>query len=380
MSRRPGSWGPDRVDRCRLGRPLGAGSGLNSGKSVFPTGKQYSCLDKSLQSEQNARPEIGTRLRRRVQPCVQRADGKRVEPTKVGTGEHMETAIGVFASRDDADRAVRQLRELGVPEESIVFLTRSESEAKTIAKELGTFVGGFVGGAAGMTTGLVVATLLLPGIGTVFALGVGAAALLTGAGAGASAGSALGSGATQEASTPKPTAVEDCAEDIAFFREVLKEGRSLIVVRTESQELATSACTILDRLGLGMERRTPVKMQTVTRHIGDVVVLDISGRITVGEGNVMLREIVRELADNGYKKIILNLGEVQYVDSSGMGELVKTHTTMRNQSGQLRLVNLNSRINDLLQMTRLSAVFDIERDEASAIRSLGDGPISQAVA
>src|SRR5208282_3308641 len=135
----------------------------------------------------------------------------------------METAIGVFASRDDADGAVRQLRELGVPEESIVFLTRSEGEAKNIAKELGTFVGGFVGGAAGMTTGLVVATLLLPGIGTVFALGVGAAALLTGAGA--SAGSALGSGATQEASTPKPTAVEDCAEDIAFFREVLKEGR-----------------------------------------------------------------------------------------------------------------------------------------------------------
>ena len=104
----------------------------------------------------------------------------------------METTIGVFASRDEAEGAVKELLERGVPEESIVFLTRSESEAKTIAKELGTFVGGFLGGAAGMTTGVVAATLLLPGIGTVFALGIGAAALLTGAGAGAGAGSTLG--------------------------------------------------------------------------------------------------------------------------------------------------------------------------------------------
>ena len=89
----------------------------------------------------------------------------------------------------------KELRERGVPEESIVFLTRSESEAKTIAKELGAFVGGFVGGAAGMTAGVVAASLLLPGIGTVFALGIGAAALLTGAGAGAGAGTAMGSAA-----------------------------------------------------------------------------------------------------------------------------------------------------------------------------------------
>ena len=291
----------------------------------------------------------------------------------------METAIGVFASRDHAQEAVKELRERGVPEESIVFLTRSESEAKTIAKELGTFVGGFVGGAAGMTAGVVAASLLLPGIGTVFALGIGAAALLTGAGAGAGAGAAMGSAAT-DADAPKPTTAEKSSEDVAFFREVLKEGRSLIVVRTESQELATSACEILDRLGLGMQNRTPVKMQTATRHIGDVAVLDISGRITLGEGNVMLREIVRELVDKGNKKIVLNLSEVQYIDSSGVGELVKTHTTIRNQGGQLRLVNLNKRVNDLLQMTRLSAVFDIDRDEASAIESLRGDTTSQAVA
>ncbi len=291
----------------------------------------------------------------------------------------METAIGVFTARDHAEQAVKELLERGVPEESIVFLTLSESEAKTIAKELGAFVGGFVGGAAGLTTG-VLASVLLPGIGTVFALGLGAAALLTGTGAGAGAGAAVGSVATREADAPKPTATDRSAEDTAFFREVLKEGRSLIVVRTESRELATTACEVLDRLGLGMQNRTPVKMQTTTRHIDDIAVLEITGRITLGEGNVMLREIVRELIDKGNKKIVLNLGEVQYVDSSGVGELVKTHTTVRNQGGQLRLANLTKRVNDLLQMTRLSAVFDIEPDEASALASLrGDIP-SQAVA
>ena len=291
----------------------------------------------------------------------------------------METAIGVFTSRDHAETAVKELLERGMPEESIVFLTLSENEAKTIAKELGAFVGGHVGGAAGITTG-VLASVLLPGIGTVFALGIGAAALLTGAGAGAGAGTAVGSVATTDAHAPKPTTSENSTEDAAFFREVLKEGRSLIVVRTESKELATSACEVLDWLGLGMQNRTPVKMQTTARQVGDIAVLEISGRITLGEGNVMLREIVRELLDKGNKKIVLDLDEVQYVDSSGIGELVKTHTTVRNRGGQLRLVNLNRRVNDLLQMTRLSSVFDIERDEASALASLRGDTTSQAVA
>jgi anti-sigma B factor antagonist len=280
----------------------------------------------------------------------------------------METAIGVFASRDDAEKAVKELWQKDVPKESIVFLTTSENEAKNIAKEFGAYVGGFVGGAAGMTTGVVAASLLLPGVGTVFALGFGAAALLGLAGAGA--GATAASHATGDSDAPSPASDETRSEDVAFFREVLKEGRSLIVVRTESQQLATSACEVLDRLGLGMADRTPVKMQTTTRQIGDVAVLDISGRITLGEGNVMLREIVRGLVDKGNKKIVLNLGEVQYIDSSGIGELVKTHTTVRNKGGQLRLVNLNKRVDDLLKMTRLSAVFDIETDEASAMESL----------
>lgn len=288
----------------------------------------------------------------------------------------METAIGVFASRDRTEEAVKELRQHGVPEQSIVFLTRSENEAKTIAKEFGATLGGFVGGAAGMSGGVVAATLLLPGIGPVFALGFGAAALLGLAGAGAGASIF----ASSDADAPKPTPDEKCSEDVSFFREVLKEGRSLIVVRTESLETATSACGILDRLALGMQGQTPVKMQTATRQVGGVTVLDISGRITLGEGNVILREIVRDLAEKGHKRIVLNLGEVQYIDSSGVGELVKSHTTIRNQGGELKLTNLNKRVHDLLQMTRLSAVFDIQKDEASAIESFGAHPSTRALA
>ncbi len=290
----------------------------------------------------------------------------------------METAIGVFASRDRAEQAVGQLRRQGVPEQSLVFLTRSKNEAETVGKEFGAYVGGFVGGAAGMSAGVVAATLLLPGIGPVFALGFGAAALLGLAGAGA--GSTVGSAVSHDAEAPKPTPDEKCSEDAAFFREVLKEGRSLIVVRTESQELATSACGILDRLGLGMHGPTPVRMQTAIRQVGDATVLEISGRITLGEGNVILRDIVRDLADKGHKRIVLNLAEVQYIDSSGVGELVKAHTTIRNQAGELKLTNLNKRVHDLLQMTRLSAVFDIQKDEASAIESFGGHASSQSVA
>ncbi len=285
----------------------------------------------------------------------------------------METAIGVFTSRDHAEEAVRELRECGVPQDSIVFLTRSESDAKNLAKEFGAYVGGFAGGAAGMTAGVVAATLLLPGIGTVFALGFGAAALLGVAGAGA--GATVGSAAVHDENAPQPTTGDKSSEDVAFFREVLKEGRSLIVVRTDSKALASSACAVLDRRGIGMEGRSPVKMQTVTRQAGGVTVVDISGRITVGEGNIALREIVRDLAEKGKKAIVLNLGEVQYIDSSGIGELVKAHTTIRNQGGQLKLTNLNKRVNDLLEMTRLSAVFDIQKDETSAIKSFGGSQV-----
>jgi anti-sigma B factor antagonist len=290
----------------------------------------------------------------------------------------METAIGVFSSRERAEAAVRELLGTRVPEESIVFLTRSEPEAVTHGKQAGATVGGFMGMATGMSAGVAAATLMLTGIGTVFALGFGAAALLGLAGAGT--GAAVGKSMTKGGDSPQPTPDEKCSEDALFFREVLREGRSLVVVRTESKETVSSACAILDRLGLSIEGKTPVKMRTTTRQVEDVAIVDVSGRITVGEGNIMLREVVRQLVEAGHKKIAMNLHDVGYVDSSGVGELVKAYTTVRNQGGQLKLVNPSKRVQDLLQMTKLSAVFTIEADEASAIQSFSAVPGSKAVA
>jgi anti-sigma B factor antagonist len=279
----------------------------------------------------------------------------------------VETTIGVFSSRERAEGAVQELLTQKVPKESIVFLTLSEAEAKKVGTGLGATVGGFMGAAGGMSAGVLAATLLVvPGIGQVFALGFGAAALLGLAGAGA--GSVVGKAAAGESAPP---AVGDgkSSEDVAFFREVLKAGRSLIVVRTDSRETANIACGILDRLGLGIQGHTPTKMQTSTRQVEDITIIDVSGRITVGEGNVMLRETVLGLLDKGNKKLLLNLHNVGYIDSSGMGELVRSYTTVKNQGGQMKLVNLSKRVQDLLQLTRLYSVFEIEPDEATAIES-----------
>ena len=106
-----------------------------------------------------------------------------------------------------------------------------------------------------------------------------------------------------------------------------------------------------------------------TRQVGDVSVVDVAGRITLGEGSSALRDLLREMVGKGDKKILLNLGDVSYIDSSGIGELVSGFTTVTNSGGQLKLLNLNKRVKDLLQITKLYTVFDVHEDEASAIRS-----------
>jgi len=103
--------------------------------------------------------------------------------------------------------------------------------------------------------------------------------------------------------------------------------------------------------------------------VGDVTVIDVAGRITLGEGSSALREALRDLVSKNQKKILLNLGEVTYIDSSGIGELVSGFTTVTNSGGMLKLLNLNKRVKDLLQITKLYTVFDVHEDEAGAIRS-----------
>lgn len=110
-------------------------------------------------------------------------------------------------------------------------------------------------------------------------------------------------------------------------------------------------------------------MKASTRQVDGVTIIDLSGRITLGEGSVVLRDTIRDVVGQGHKKILLNLGDVTYIDSSGIGELVSAFTTVRNQGGELKLLNLTKKVHDLLQITKLYTVFDIKDDEATAIKS-----------
>jgi anti-sigma B factor antagonist len=114
-----------------------------------------------------------------------------------------------------------------------------------------------------------------------------------------------------------------------------------------------------------------VSIKVSTRQVDTVTLVDLSGRITLGEGSSTLRETVRDLVAKGQKKIVLNLGDVSYIDSSGIGELVSSYTTVSNQGGALKLLNLQKKVHDLLQITKLYTVFDAHTDEAAAVRSFG---------
>jgi anti-sigma B factor antagonist len=110
-------------------------------------------------------------------------------------------------------------------------------------------------------------------------------------------------------------------------------------------------------------------MQIEERAVGDVVVLDLKGKITLGEGDELLKDKVNSLVNQGHKKIILNLAEVPYIDSAGLGEVVRTYTTVSRQGGSLKLLNLTKRITDLLSITKLLTVFETFDSENEAVRS-----------
>jgi anti-sigma B factor antagonist len=112
-----------------------------------------------------------------------------------------------------------------------------------------------------------------------------------------------------------------------------------------------------------------VSVKLTSRQVGDVTVVDAAGRITLGEAATAFRETIRDLASKGNKKLLLNLSEVSYIDSSGIGEMVSSFTTVTNHGGQLKLLGLSKRVKDLLQITKLYTVFEVFDDEASAVRS-----------
>jgi anti-sigma B factor antagonist len=143
---------------------------------------------------------------------------------------------------------------------------------------------------------------------------------------------------------------------------------------------APSRAFRLSRLGFGQtgngfverdrgEEEFPVSTTLSFREVGDVTVIDVAGQIKLGEGAVSVRDAVRQLVGRNQKRILVNLGEVTYIDSSGIGELVAGFTTVTNQGGQLKLLNLTKRVQDLLQITKLYTVFEVYDNEAQAIRS-----------
>lgn len=114
-----------------------------------------------------------------------------------------------------------------------------------------------------------------------------------------------------------------------------------------------------------------MQLEIRERVIGDVTLLDLIGKVTIGEGSVQLRDAVSRLLDSGRNQIVLNLGGVTYVDSSGIGELVSRFTTTKNSGGKLKLLNLPKKIKDLLMITKLLTVFEIYEDEQTALESFG---------
>ena len=112
-----------------------------------------------------------------------------------------------------------------------------------------------------------------------------------------------------------------------------------------------------------------MNMTTSTRQVGGVTIVDMKGRIVLGEESAALRELVRDLLSKDHKKILLNLGDVEYIDSSGLGSLVSAFTSVRKQGGELKLLNLTNKVEGVMQVTKLYTVFDIMDDEAVALKS-----------
>jgi len=110
-------------------------------------------------------------------------------------------------------------------------------------------------------------------------------------------------------------------------------------------------------------------MQIEQRAVGSVMILDLKGKITLGEGDEALKDKINSLILQGHKKMLLNFGDVPYIDSAGLGEIVRTYTTVSRQGGQLKLVHLTKRITDLLMITKLLTVFETFDSEPEALKS-----------
>jgi len=121
-----------------------------------------------------------------------------------------------------------------------------------------------------------------------------------------------------------------------------------------------------------------MNMTTSIRQVGSVTIVDISGRIVLGEESAALRDLVSGLLSKSHTQILFNLGDVDYIDSSGLGSLVGAFTSVRKHNGELKLLNLTNKVHDILQITKLYTVFDVANSEAEALKSFGQSTAATA--
>jgi len=290
----------------------------------------------------------------------------------------LPTSIGVFASRDQAERAVHELLDAQVPKHQIFLLTPDDDDhqPRTAGKTVGAYVGGAIGTSTGLSLGLATATLVVPGIGPVLAIGLGAAALLGFGGmtAGASVGSGLDelNDSERAAELQSSSAKNSTLPDAAFFRNVLRQNRSVVVVEAADDAIHYGASAVLNRLSIGAEPGDDAPSGKITtRHVGDVFIISLSGRIVAGDPTAAFREIVSQAIDLGSRKLLVDMSAVTFIDSSGIGELVHTSLRIRKAGGQLKLTRLSAKVAELMRITHLDKVMDIEEDETQALAAFG---------
>jgi anti-sigma B factor antagonist len=270
----------------------------------------------------------------------------------------MKTAVGVFSNLERAEQAIRALRKNNVPPERITFLTRSELEAASIGKHLEGQ------GVLQLHTGTPApsSVLSVSGIGPVLVQGPDVSDIFERP----PANQASGPPASNEP-WRQTSASPGSEEDAAFFRRMLMEGCCVIVVRSDSHQVAMAACEVLDELSLGIRKHAPGKSGVSIRQLPHAVVATFTGKLALDDGCGLLRETVRALLDGGQRRILLNLEQVNYLDSTGLGELVRTHVAAHGRGGHLTLVHPSPNVRHLLHLTKVDEVFDIAPDELSAI-------------
>lgn len=271
----------------------------------------------------------------------------------------MKTAVGVFSNLDRAEQAVRALLKNRVPAERITFLTRSEPEADSIGNHLYSEFGSVNAGTPARFS-----VISVSGIGPVLVQGPDVTDIFDRPSREHTSPHRAPASNDPWRQTPVAHGSDD---DAAFFRRMLTEGCSVIVVRTDSNQIAMAAVEVLDKLSLGIAKSPGGRGNVSVRQVPGAAIATFSGKLALDDGCLLLRETIRALLDSNQLRILLNLERLDFLDSAGLGELVRTHVAVRSRGGQLTLVNPSPNVRQLLQVTKVDRVFDIAPDELTAL-------------